>query len=176
MGQPREDLGVQRGRFWFVPHFPTHAFQHVKRIPSGAQAASAAALFSARFLLIARLPLPSPPRCSRTLPRCLPSSLCRTPRRSANNDILPRTSAQQTSQTRTLQSGVCAKQPEVSGLIFTQGLRVTAAGSDTSDHNCRITAQAFHRNHSILPRAENEGWACVPCAEQVKGASTIQSF
>lgn len=39
--------------------FPTHACQLVKRIPSPAQAAvSAAALFSARFLLIARLPLP----------------------------------------------------------------------------------------------------------------------
>lgn len=72
-------------------------------------------LFSARFLLIARLPLPFSPHCSRTLPRCLSSSLCRIPRRSANKTILPRTSAQQIAQTCTLQSGVCAKQPEGSG-------------------------------------------------------------
>ena len=53
------------------------------------------------------------------------------------------------------------------GLIFMQG--------------CASPLKSSDRSHSIhhppsTHQTENEGWMCVPCVEQVKGTSTIQSF
>lgn len=65
--------------------------------------------------------------------------------------------------------GVCAKQPEVSGLVFAQGCSSLLPLATHQIRTVGSPPQRPDRNHSILPfnptRAGNEGWARVPCVQ-----------
>lgn len=110
---PREDRG--RKGLGSAPCHVSHARPPACKAhpaPGAGRGRRSCSLFSARFLLIAASPLSSV--LLSHVASLFVVLAVRFPRRSVNDAVLPRTSAQQLAQTCTAQSGVCAKQPEVS--------------------------------------------------------------